>query len=129
MVSRDKLEGPLLDTAVSHGLGVVPFYGLANGFLTGKYRSKDDLDKSPRGMRNVEYLEGKGPRVLEALDEIAEETGAPLAAIALAWTNAQPGITATLASATSLKQLDEQLAALQLNLTAAQIARLKEASA
>ena len=129
MVSREKLEGPLRDTAIAHGLGIVPFYGLANGFLTGKYRSKDDLDKSPRGLRNVESLEGKGPRVLEALDEVAAETGAPLAAIALAWTNAQPGITATLASATSLAQLDEQLAALHLNLTPAQIERLIEASA
>ena len=129
MVSREKLEGPLRDAALAHGLGIVPFYGLANGFLTGKYRSKDDLDKSPRGLRNVEYLEGKGPRVLEALDEVAAETGAPLAAIALAWTNAQPGITATLASATSLAQLEEQLAALKLNLTPAQIQRLNEASA
>ena len=129
MVSREKLEGPLRDTAIAHGLGIVPFYGLANGFLTGKYRSKDDLDKSPRGLRNVEYLEGRGPRVLEALDEVAAETGAPLAAIALAWTNAQPGITATLASATSLAQLEEQLAALKLNLTPAQIQRLNEASA
>ena len=59
-----------------NGLGIFPFYSLANGFLTGKYRSKDDLDKSPRGERSAEYLEGKGMRVLEALDEIAAETGA-----------------------------------------------------
>ena len=78
IVERAKLEGPLRDTALAHGLGIFPFYGLANGFLTGKYRSKDDLDKSPRGERNVDYLEGKGMRVLAALDEIAAETGAPL---------------------------------------------------
>ena len=63
MVERPKLEGELRDAALRHGLGIVPFYGLANGFLTGKYRSKDDLDKSPRGLRNVEYLEGRGLRV------------------------------------------------------------------
>jgi len=93
-----------------------------------KYRDKADLDKSPRGLRNAEYLEGKGLRVLEALDEVAAETGAPLAAVALAWTNAQPGITATLASATSLAQLEEQLASIDLELTAAQMARLSDAS-
>jgi aryl-alcohol dehydrogenase-like predicted oxidoreductase len=110
-------------------MGIVPFYGLANGFLTGKYRSKDDLDKSVRGLRNVEYLEGRGMRVLAALDEVAAETCAPLAAIALAWTNAQPGITATLASATRLEQLQELIASMHLRLTEDQIARLNEASA
>lgn len=129
MVERRKLEGPLLDVAVENGLGVIPFYGLANGFLTGKYRSKADLGKSTRGDRSEQYLEGKGKRVLSVLDEIHAETGAPLAAIALAWTNAQPGIAATLASATSVEQLNEQLVALNLELTADQIARLDEASA
>src|SRR5207245_8243783 len=102
MVEREKLEGELRDTALAHGLGIFPFYSLANGFLTGKYRSSDDLDKSPRGLRNTAYLEGKGPRVLKALDEIAGETGAALATVALAWTMTQPGITAALASATSV---------------------------
>ena len=129
MVERPKLEGPLRDTALRHGLGIVPFYGLANGFLTGKYRDKNDLEKSPRGLRNVEYLEGRGPRVLEALDKVAAETGAALATIALAWTNAQPGITSTLASATSVDQLRELTAAMQLQLTPEQIALLDEASA
>jgi aryl-alcohol dehydrogenase-like predicted oxidoreductase len=107
----------------------VPFYGLANGFLTGKYRSKKDLAKSVRGQRIVEYLEGKGQAVLDALDAVAAETGAPLAAIALAWTNAQTGITATLASATNVDQLNEQIASLNLKLSAEQVARLDEASA
>ena len=129
LVARDKLEGPLRDAAVEGGLGILPFYGLANGFLAGKYRSREDLAKSVRGMRNVEYLEGRGPRVLEALDAVAAETGAPLASIALAWTMAQPGITAPIASATSLKQLDEILGALTLALTPAQITLLDEASA
>lgn len=129
MVERSKLEGPLRDVAMAHELGIIPFYGLANGFLTGKYRTKEDLDKSVRGLRNVEYLEGKGPRVLAALDEVAAETNASLAAVALAWTSAQPGITATLASATKLEQLEELLASMHLHLTDAQIARLSEASA
>jgi aryl-alcohol dehydrogenase-like predicted oxidoreductase len=129
LVERPKLEGALRDTALAHGLGIVPFYGLANGFLTGKYRSKEDLDKSTRGLRNVEYLEGRGPKVLEAMDQVAAETGAPLATIAIAWTNAQPGITSTLASATSVSQLQQSLAALSLRLTPEQIALLDEASA
>ncbi len=129
MVERRKLEGPLLDVALRNGLGVIPFYGLASGFLAGKYRSKADLGKSIRGDRAEQYLEGKGMRVLGALDQIHAETGAPLAAIALAWTNAQPGIAATLASATSVDQLNEQLAAMNFELTPDQIGRLDQASA
>ena len=129
LVERQKLEGPLRDAALEQGLGIVPFYGLANGFLSGKYRKKDDLGKSARGERVAEYLGKKGMRVLEALDCIHEETGAPLAAIALAWTNAQPGVAATLASATSLAQLGELTAAFQLHLTSDQIERLDAASA
>jgi aryl-alcohol dehydrogenase-like predicted oxidoreductase len=129
LVERAKLEGPLLNAAQDHGLGILPFYSLANGFLTGKYRSKDDLGKSVRGMRNVDYLEGRGPKVLAALDDIAAETGAALATVALAWTKAQPGITAPIASATNLDQAREMIAALTLELTAAQIERLNEASA
>ena len=128
LVERPKLEGELRDSAISQGLGIVPFYGLANGFLTGKYRSKDDLDKSPRGLRNVEYLEGRGVRVLEVLDSVAAETGAALATIALAWTIAQPGITSALASATSVEQLKELTAAMHQELAPEQLARLDEAS-
>jgi aryl-alcohol dehydrogenase-like predicted oxidoreductase len=129
LVEREKLEGPLLDSAQQYGLGILPFYSLANGFLTGKYRSQDDLGKSVRGLRNVEYLEGRGPKVLAALDEVAAETGAAIATVALAWTKAQPGITAPIASATSLEQAKELIAALTLELSPAQIARLNEASA
>jgi aryl-alcohol dehydrogenase-like predicted oxidoreductase len=129
MVEREKLEGELRDTAIRHGLGIFPFYSLANGFLSGKYRRKEDLDKSPRGLRNIAYLEGRGMRVLETLDDIAADTGAAIATIALAWTMAQPGITAALASATSLDQLKELTAALDLTLTTDQLARLDAASA
>jgi aryl-alcohol dehydrogenase-like predicted oxidoreductase len=129
IVDRDKLEGPLRDAALRHGLSILPFYGLANGFLTGKYRTAADLAKSIRGDRVAGYLEGNGMRVLHALDEVAAETGAPLATIALAWTIAQPGIAAGLASATSVEQLAELTAAMQLSLSAVQIARLDAASA
>jgi aryl-alcohol dehydrogenase-like predicted oxidoreductase len=129
MLERQKFEGELRDAALRHGLAVFPYYSLGNGFLTGKYRSRDDLNKSPRGLRNVEYLDGKGPKVLDALDAVAAETGASLAAISLAWTMAQPGITAPIASATKLSQLDELVAALNLQLTPDQLARLDAASA
>lgn len=129
LVEREKLEGPLRDAAVTGGMSIFAFYALANGFLTGKYRSPDDLGKSVRGMRNVEYLEGRGPRVLQALDAISAETGAALATIALAWTMAQPGIAAPLASATSVEQLQESIAALSFELKPDHIERLNEASA
>ena len=129
MVEREKLEGELRDVAIAHGLGIFPFYSLANGFLTGKYRSKEDLDKSPRGLRNIGYLEGRGQRVLEALDTVSEQAGQPLATVAIAWTMAQPGITAALASATTLDQLRELTAAMDLALTADQLALLDAASA
>jgi aryl-alcohol dehydrogenase-like predicted oxidoreductase len=129
LVDRDKLEGPLRDAALKHGLGIVPFYGLANGFLTGKYRSREDLTKSVRGDRVEGYLEGRGLQVLAAMDRINAETGAPLAAIALAWTSAQAGVVSTLASATSLAQLSELTTALHLRLTREQIRLLGDASA
>ena len=128
MVERDRFEGELEMLAANQGLAVFSYYSLANGFLTGKYRSKDDLGRSPRGLRNIGYLDGKGPRVLAALDQVAAETGASLAAIALAWTMARPTITAPIASATSLEQLNEQLAALTLDLSPAQMELLNEAS-
>ena len=129
LLERQKLEGPLLDATIDAGLSVMPFYALANGYLTGKYRNKDDLQKSVRGLRNIEYLEGNGPCILAALDEVAVETGAALGTIALAWTMAQPGIGGVLASATSIEQLKDSVAALSLELSADQIARLDEASA
>jgi aryl-alcohol dehydrogenase-like predicted oxidoreductase len=128
MVERAKLEGPLGDVAQAHGLGILSFYSLANGFLSGKYRTKDDLGISVRGLRNAEYLEGRGMRVLAALDEVAAETQAALATVALAWTMAQPGITAPIASATHIDQLRELVAALTLELTSDQIERLDAAS-
>ena len=98
-----------------------PFYGLANGFLTGKYRSEEDLAKACAANASRKYLEGKGAEVLAALDEIAAETGAALATIALAWLMAQPAITAPIASATSVEQLKELTAAMDLKLSPDQL--------
>ncbi len=128
LVERDKYEGAMQDVVTARGLGFFSFYSLANGFLTGKYRSADDLGKSPRGLRNVAYLEGRGQRVLAALDAVAAETGAALATVALAWTMAQPGVAAPIASATSEAQLRDLITALTLELSPAQIERLGAAS-
>lgn len=129
LVERGRFEGPLQDLAIAEGLAVFSYYSLANGFLTGKYRSKDDLQKSVRGLRNIEYLESdRGEKVLAALDAVAAETGAALASVALAWTKAQPAITAPIASATSDEQLDELIAGMTLELTPAQLALLSKAS-
>lgn len=129
LVSRHKFEGELQDYCVEHNIGVLPYYGLASGFLTGKYRSADDLGKSVRGGRMTELLQGKGAAVLGAMDEVAAETGATLAQIALAWLAAQPGVTAPIASATSVKQLEELLPAMDLTLSEAQLDKLDAAGA
>jgi aryl-alcohol dehydrogenase-like predicted oxidoreductase len=128
LVEREKLEGPLLDAARNGGLGVLSFYSLANGFLTGKYRSKDDLRKSVRGDRVAEFLEGRGACALSVLDEVCAETGAAVATVTLAWTMAQPGITAPVASATNVNQLEQLTAAMHLQLTPDQLSRLGDAS-
>jgi aryl-alcohol dehydrogenase-like predicted oxidoreductase len=128
LVERERYEAELRPAAQRHNLGVFPYYGLANGFLTGKYRSKEDLAKSPRGERSAQYLEGKGMRVLQALDRVAEETGAALATISLAWLMAQPTIVAPIASATSVDQLRQLTAAMDLKLSPEQLHLLDEAS-
>jgi len=129
LVSRHKFEGELQDLCVQHNIGVLPYYGLASGFLTGKYRSKDDLGQSVRGGRMEALLEGKGKAVLDAMDAIAAETGASLAQIALAWLAAQPGVTAPIASATSVEQLDELIGSWNAALTPDQLDRLAAAGA
>ena len=130
LVEREKFEGELQSVAMKHGLAVCSYYSLANGFLTGKYRSKDDLTKSPRGLRNIEYLESeRGRKVLAAVEDVSAETGAAMATVALAWLKAQPGITAAIASATNVRQAEELVAALRLDLTPGQIAQLSDASA
>ena len=128
MMERPRFEEALAGVAQAHGLGVLPFYGLANGFLSGKYRSEADLKKSIRGDRVAEYLNDRGLAVLAALDEVAAETGATPAQVALAWTAAQPGVTAPIASATSMAQLEDLIGAMTLELDAGQLERLRTAS-
>ena len=129
LVSRHKFEGELQDYCVAENVGVVPYYGLASGFLTGKYRSRDDLTKSVRGGRMGELLEGKGKAVLDAMDAVVAETGASHAQVALAWLATQPGVTAPIASATSTAQVQDLLGAMTLELTEAQQERLADAGA
>ncbi len=129
LVSRAKFEGELQDYCVEQNVGVVPYYGLASGFLTGKYRSAADFGQSVRGGRMQAFLDGTGPAVLAALDAVAAETGATLAQIALAWLIAQAGVTAPHPRATSAAQLEELLPAMTLALSADQLARLDAASA
>lgn len=127
LLDRDQYEGALQQLCVDEELGVVTYFSLASGYLSGKYRSADDLGKSPRGARVKPYLDGKGPAVLAVMDRIAAETGATLSQIALAWVAAQPGVTAPIASATSVEQLDELMGSLDLSLSAEQFAALSAA--
>lgn len=127
LVRRDKFEGALQGLCVANDIGAIPYYSLASGFLTGKYRSEDDLGQSVRGGRMRDLLAGTGAAVLAAMDAVAAETGASLAQIALAWLAAQPGVTAPIASATSVEQLDELIGAWGVTLSADQLARLTEA--
>jgi len=129
LVSRTKFEGELQDYCVTENIGVLPYYGLASGFLTGKYRTKDDLSQSVRGGRMGELLEGTGKAVLDAMDSVVEATGATHAQVALAWLIAQPGVTAPIASATSVKQIEDLLPAMTLELSKDQLDALMVAGA
>jgi aryl-alcohol dehydrogenase-like predicted oxidoreductase len=129
LADRDRFEGALQDLCVKEDVGVICYYGLAAGFLTGKYRSEDDLGKSPRGRGVKRYLDARGHRILAALDAVSAEVGATPAQVALAWLAAQPGVTAPIASATSVAQLEEIMVAAHLRLEAAQLNRLTQAGA
>ncbi|SMF68915.1 aldo/keto reductase [Allosphingosinicella indica] len=128
LMRRDQYEGPLQTLCVEKGLGVLTYFALASGFLTGKYRSEADLSKGHRAGRVKQYLGDRGTRILKAMDAVVADTGATHAQVALAWVAAQPGVTAPIASATRVEQLEELLAAMEMTLTADQIARLDEAS-
>jgi aryl-alcohol dehydrogenase-like predicted oxidoreductase len=116
LLVRDEFEGPLQALCVHEGLGVIPYFSLAAGFLTGKYRSEADFAKSARGPGLKKYLNERGAAVLAALETVAGRERATLAQVALAWLMAQPGITAPIASATSVAQLDELMGAARLEL-------------
>jgi aryl-alcohol dehydrogenase-like predicted oxidoreductase len=125
LMVRD-FEKELAPLCAQHHVGVIPYFGLASGFLTGKYRSKADLKQSPRGADVAAYLNARGFKVLGALDAIAARHGATPAQVALAWLMTK--VTAPIASATSPKQLGDLVASARLKLDASDIARLETAS-
>ena len=124
LVDRKNFEGPLQQLCIARNLAVFPYYGLASGFLTGKYREETDSQGKARARAVDKYLNERGFRILAALDEVAADTGRSLAQVALAWLAAQPGVTAPIASATNVRQVEDLLGAMRLQLTPAQIARL-----
>ena len=129
LVERAAFEDELEAVCVQHGVGVINFYALASGFLSGKYRSEADLGKSARGQGVKKYLNERGLRVLAALDAVAQRLAATPAQVALAWQIARPSITAPIASATSLEQLAGLVAAAQLQLDADALRQIDLASA
>ena len=129
LYDRAGFEGPLADLCRREDIGVITYYSLASGFLSGKYRSKADTEGKARGGGVARYLDDKGLRILAALDSVSAETGAAPAEIALAWLMAKPAVTAPIASATSLAQLASLTKAATLTLSADQMAALDRAGA
>ncbi|MBE5252401.1 aldo/keto reductase [Mixta mediterraneensis] len=129
LYDREGYEAELEKVVTEHGLGVINYYSLASGFLSGKYRSAADASKSARGQGVVEkYLNPRGLKILASLDEISQAHQVSPTQVALAWQIARPGITAPIVSATSLTQLDDLVGATQLKLTQAEIEQLANAS-
>jgi aryl-alcohol dehydrogenase-like predicted oxidoreductase len=112
-----------------YSLGVIPYYSLASGFLSGKYRSEDDLNKSPRGHGIKKYLNDRGLKILDALDQVAEKHGASPARIALAWLLHKPEITSPIVSATNEKQMNELILSAQISLNSEDMELLNQKSA
>ncbi|HEV2575990.1 MAG TPA: aldo/keto reductase [Acidobacteriaceae bacterium] len=129
LYDRQDYESDLAPVAAKYGLGVIPYFSLASGFLTGKYQSLEDTKGKNRGSRVEKYFNDRGMKILAALKQVSGETGAQQASIALAWLLAQPTITAPIASATSPQQLEALFAAVDLKLSDAQLKALTEASA
>ncbi|MER9264803.1 aldo/keto reductase [Mesorhizobium sp. M0410] len=129
LYDRSSFDGPLRDLCVAEDIGVITYFSLAKGFLSGKYRSESDLGKSPRGSGVKGYLNARGMRILSALDAVSARHSARPAEVALAWVMARPGVTAPIASATTLDQLDSLVRAASLQLGPDDIAELDKASA
>ncbi len=129
LYDRAGYEAGLESLCLEKGLGVISYFSLASGFLTGKYRSEDDLSKSPRGRRVKQYLNERGFRILQALDQVASELDSTPARVSLAWLMARPSMTAPIASATSLEQLNDLIEATRLELDASSMELLNKASA
>jgi aryl-alcohol dehydrogenase-like predicted oxidoreductase len=128
LYDRSSFDGPLRDLCMAAEIGVITYFSLARGFLSGKYRSEADLGKSPRGGSIGKYLDARGQRILAALDSVAARLSAKPAEVALAWVIARPGVTAPIASATTLEQVESLIRAVSLELSAADIAELNAAS-
>lgn len=126
LYTRDKYEGAVQDMVVREGLSAITYFSLASGFLTGKYRSKADLAKSPRGGGVEKYLSPRGTKLLAVLDEVSARIGARPAEVALAWINATPGVAAPIASATSVAQLESLARGARLVLGVADVKKLTE---
>jgi len=129
LYERALFEGALEGVCRENHLGVIPYFSLAGGFLTGKYRSEDDFSKSKRGQGMKKYLNERGFRILAALDKVAARCDASPAQVALAWLAARPSVTAPIASATSVAQLGDLIAAMRLRLDAEALSLLNQASA
>ena len=128
LYDRSDFESGLQKVCLDNEVGVIPYFSLAAGFLTGKYRSESDAAGKPRERMVKKYLDERGLRILDALDDVANDTSSTPARVAIAWLMAQPAITAPIASATSISQLEELFAATRLQLSAAQIEKLDAAS-
>ncbi len=128
LYDRSSYDGPLRDLCMAEEIGVITYFSLAKGFLSGKYRSTADLGKSPRGQGVSSYLDERGMRILAALDKVSARHSANQAEVALAWVVARPGVTAPIASATTIAQLDSLVRAASLELTTGDIAELNAAS-
>lgn len=129
LYDRSGFEGPLRDLCLSENIGVVTYYSLASGFLSGKYRSEADFGQSQRGARVGKYLNERGLAILDALDGVSAAHGAKPAEVALAWLMAREGVTAPIASATSVAQVESFGRAAALSLTAEDMERLTAAGA
>jgi aryl-alcohol dehydrogenase-like predicted oxidoreductase len=127
LYDRSTFEGELQDLAIREDIGIIPYFSLAAGFLTGKYRSEKDFSKSPRGTRMERYLNDKGMRILDALDTVGKANDATPAEVSLAWLVAQPGVTAPIASATSVAQLKSLAKGVRLKLSDADLKALTDA--
>ena len=129
LYSRDTFEGPLQNLAVEQGLGVITYFSLESGFLTGKYKTVDQIAGTKRESALKDKFDERGVRILAVLDAIAQKNEATPAQVALAWLLAQPGVTAPIVSATTLEQLADTLKAAHLTLSDEDVSELTEASA
>lgn len=128
LYDRERFEKKLESLCLEKQLGVLPYFSLAKGFLSGKYRSKEDLKKSPRGKNIERYLNARGIKIIEALDTISRTHFVTPSAVALAWLLQRKGVTAPIASVTSVKQLSELAKAIQIRLSSEEIMKLDIAS-